>query len=245
MEGHVVLVTGGSRGIGLAIAQAFVSRGASAVITARSATSLEEALDSFEGARDRVLACRGDVGDDQCADETVEKAVKQFGKIDTLVNNAAATTRFGRFVNIPLSDWDKVMNVNLRAPMYWSRLIYPVMRDQGGGCVINIGSSEGLRLTGGLGCYAVSKAALQMLTRVCAREWAQEGIRVNYLSPGIIETDWSLDMVNRIRGNGQHINPMERIGTPSEVAEMAVFLASDKSGFVTGATISVDGGETA
>ncbi|HEY4332377.1 MAG TPA: glucose 1-dehydrogenase [Ilumatobacteraceae bacterium] len=245
---HVVVVSGGSRGIGLAIAAAFVTRGARAVITARTQASIDSAVDTLTAlASDpqHVLGLVADAGDEGDAARVTVAATDAFGRIDTLVNNAAATARFGRLMNVSLDDWDAVMRVNLRAPMIWSRLVQPIMREQGGGSIINIGSSEGIRLTGGLGTYAVSKAGLQMLTRVCATEWAADNVRVNCLSPGVIETEFSAKFVEQIRTTGKHINPMSMIGSTADVAAYAVFLASESSRFVTGATISVDGGETA
>lgn len=245
LVGRVAIITGGTRGIGYAITGAFASEGARVTIVGRSPDSLDRARRALEEAGAEVLAVAGDVGDSATAESVIGRTVEQFGRVDVLVNNAAATARFGRLANVSLDDWDRVMSVNLRAPMLWSRLVYEVMREAGGGSVINIGSSEGLRLSKGLGCYAVSKAALQMLTRVCAREWAADGVRVNYLCPGVIDTEWSADLVQQIAITGSHLNPMNRIGTPEDVAAMAVVLASDRAGFVTGATIAIDGGETA
>jgi NAD(P)-dependent dehydrogenase (short-subunit alcohol dehydrogenase family) len=242
MNGHVVVVSGGSRGIGLAIAGAFVRRGARAVITGRSQAHLDAATAQLGTAAAGFVA---DAADDAAAARVIEQAMELFGRVDTLVNNAAATARFGRIVNVSLDEWDEVMNINLRAPLVWSRLVHPIMRAQGGGCVINIGSSEGIRLTGGLGAYAVSKSALLMLTRVCAREWAADNVRVNCLAPGVIETEFSAKLVEQIRTSGQHINPMEAIGSAADIGEYAVMLARDASRFVTGATFVVDGGETA
>lgn len=245
LQGHVALVSGGSRGIGLAIASAFVAHGGRVVITGRSAESLRAAVQTLGGPRAEVLALTADSGDEVQAREVVSDTVARFGRIDTLVNNAATTARFGRLVNVPLSDWDDVMRINVRAALVWSRLVFPIMREQGAGHVINVGSSEGLRLTGGLGAYAVSKAALQMLTRVCAREWAADNVRVNYLAPGVIDTEFSTELVEQIRSSGRHINPMKLIGSPEDVGYMALMLSSPGARFVTGATISVDGGETA
>jgi NAD(P)-dependent dehydrogenase (short-subunit alcohol dehydrogenase family) len=247
LDGHVALVSGGSRGIGLGIARAFVARGAEVAITGRSREALDAAVASFvEGSeRARVLPLVADAGSDAAAASAVAATSERFGRLDTLVNNAATTARFGRVVNVPLDEWDDVMRVNLRAPLVWSRAAHPLMRAQGGGTVVNIGSSEGIRLTGGLGAYAVSKSALIMLTRVCAREWAGDGIRVNCLAPGVIETEFSAAMVEQIRTSGEHINPLQAIGSPDDVAAWAVLLAGAAGRFVTGAVIAIDGGETA
>jgi NAD(P)-dependent dehydrogenase (short-subunit alcohol dehydrogenase family) len=245
LDGRVVIVSGGSRGIGLAIAQSFVDAGATAVITGRSQANLDSALKQFGSGSDRVVGLVADAASEEDADRVISETRASLGRIDTLVNNAATTARFGRLVSVPLGDWDAVMRTNLRAPMVWSRLVQPIMSGQGGGSIINIGSSEGTRLTGGLGTYAISKAALQMLTRVCAREWASDGIRVNYLAPGVIDTEFSADLVDHIRSTGRHINPMEMIGTPDDVGFVAVMLSSEGCRFVTGAAIAVDGGETA
>lgn len=245
LSGHVLLVAGGSRGIGRAIASAFVARGASAVITGRASASLDAACDELGAGGGRVVPMVADAGDEADAERVLAATVETFGRVDTLVNNAATTARFGRLVNVPLEDWDAVMRLNLRAPMVWSRLVHPVMRDHGGGSIINIGSSEGTRLTGGLGTYAISKAGLLMLTRVCAREWAADNVRVNCLSPGVVETEFSADLVDQIRTTGVHINPLAMIGDAADIGELAVVLSSPSARFVTGANLAVDGGETA
>lgn len=245
LDGHVALVSGGSRGIGLAIAEAFAAAGAGVAVTGRDEAAIRLAVARLEELGGPVLGTVADAGREDDAARVVAQVAGELGRIDTLVNNAATTARFGRITKVPLEEWDAVMQVNLRGPLVWSRAVHPVMQAQGGGCVVNIGSSEGIRLTGGLGTYAVSKAALMMLTRVCAREWAADGIRVTCLAPGVVDTEFSAAMVDQIRSTGEHINPLQAIGRPEDVAAWAVLLAGEAGRFVTGTTIAVDGGETA
>ena len=178
----------------------------------------------------------------------IDETKRQLGRVDILVNNAGTNPVFGPTVNIDERAWDAVMNTNLKAVFFLSKMAREAMLEHGeGGSIINISSTGGLRASGGLGVYSVSKAGVVMLTRVLAKEWGADGIRVNCIAPGLIRTEFSRALWDPQMGAraGNEGAPLGRIAEPDELAGAAVYLASAASSFTTGETITVDGGALA
>ncbi len=245
LEGKVAIVTGGSKGIGRAIALAFAEHGADVAIAARGADALERARAEIAATGKRALALQSDVARDEDLDRIVQETVSQLGGVDILVNNAGAGT-FSTLDETTATEFLSVMRVNVWAPLQLSRLCHDSMVQRGGGVIINIGSAVGVRP--GVGAsfypsYAPSKAALTNLTQLLAKAWAPDGIRVTCIAPGMIRTEMTQEAVARLDAAGDGFTPLGRVGDAEEVAGMALVLASKAGGFTTGATYPVDGGE--
>ena len=242
LSGKAALVTGSTRGIGLAIAQGLIAAGARVVI------SSEDAADTARVAADLGMpgiAC--DVADDVGLARLVEGTVAALGGLDILVCNAGITGRPGPFADIDMGDYARVMAINLRAQVVLSNLALPHIAQRNGnsgGSVILISSLSGLRGNGGINAYALAKAGVAQLARNLAVEWGPRGVRVNAISPGFIATDLSRPLLDNAAFMARRMaaTPLRRPGTPEEVAGCAVFLASPAGGFVTGHNLVVDGG---
>ena len=243
LKGKVALVTGGSRGIGRAIALTFADAGADVVISARKQPDLEAAAEEIKAKGGRVLAVSSHIAKLEESQNLVEKIKTEFGRLDILVNNAGTNVYLGPLIDAEEWAWDVVMNVNLKGPFLLSQLAARMMREQGGGNIINIASAEGLR-PGGLHIYGVSKAGLIMLTQVMAKEWGPHNIRVNVIAPGMVETKFSEPLWREPAAHEAIAKrtALGRLGVTEDVAGVALFLASDVSSYVTGATIVADGG---
>ncbi|MFC1940138.1 SDR family NAD(P)-dependent oxidoreductase [Chloroflexota bacterium] len=244
LDGKVALVTGGSRGIGRAIALAFADAGADVVITGRNLPTLEEVVEEIKAKGGKGLAVASHVAKVEDSRSLVEKVKAELGRIDILVNNAGTNPYFGPLINAEEWAWDVTMNVNLKGPFILGQLVARMMREQGGGAIVNTSSVAGLR-PGALNIYSVTKAGLIMLTQIMAKEWGVYNIRVNAMAPGVIETRLSEALwKDPVKGEAAAKNTaLGRIGVPDDVAGVALFLASDASRYVTGTTIAVDGGE--
>lgn len=243
LEGKVAIVTGASRGIGEAIARLFAESGAKVVCASRKIEGVTAVAESIGASAVAVAAHTGREAD--CT-ALVKSAVEAFGKVDILVNNAATNPVYGPVIDCPPSAFDKIMQVNVKAPFELANLCYPHMKLRGGGSVLNISSIAALTPDPGLGIYSVSKAALNMLTKVQAKEWGPDGIRVNAICPGLIKTKfsealWANEQV--LARFTKHL-PIARMGTVDEIAGMALFLASDAAGYCTGGIYTADGGTT-
>jgi NAD(P)-dependent dehydrogenase (short-subunit alcohol dehydrogenase family) len=244
LTGKVALITGGSRGIGRAIAVGFARAGAQIVVASRKQAAVDAVADEIRQQGGAALAVAAHVGDEQAIKSLVEQAVASFGRIDILVNNAATNPHFGPLLEATPAQWDKIMQVNLRGVFLLCQQVVPIMRRQGGGSIINMASIEGLRPSKGLGVYSVSKAGLILLTQALAQELGPDGIRVNALAPGLIRTDFSAalwqtpDVAEAVIAR----TPLRRLGGPEDVVGAALFLASSASSYVSGAVITVDGG---
>ncbi len=248
LEGKIAVVIGGSKGIGRAIALSFAENGADLVISARGLEALERTKGEIEHYGRQCLMVQADVNKDEDIQRVADETKRKFGGADVLVTMPALGGSFGGYA--PLVEWEAdkwhtMMNVNLWAPFLASKFFYPMMKERGGGSVIHMTSNDGIKPSGGLGPYPISRAAVIYLARVCAVEWAPVGIRVNCIAPGIVRTDMAANLVRKIEETGQHYNPQKRIGEPEDIAGVALFLASDAGKYATGATFVVDGGEIA
>lgn len=244
--GKVALITGASKGIGLSIAEVFAAAGAKVVISSRNQESLDEMARSLKHRGYEVSGIACNVGNLDELKHLVDKTVERYGQIDVLVNNAATNPIFGPIHDTSLEAFDKIVNVNLKAPFQLMKLCFPYLRESAEASVINISSVGGLTPEPGLGMYSVSKAALISMTKVFAKEWGDHGIRVNALCPGLIKTKfsealWSNDNIMQSMIKQLAI---KRIGTSDEIATMALFLAASASSYTTGAVLTADGGFT-
>jgi len=246
LAGKTGIVTGGSRGIGRAIAIGLGEAGANVVIGARRPDSLAEAVGAVNATAGRAVGVAANVRNPERLGALVEEARRAFGRVDILVNSAGANPVHGPIASLDERAWDVVMNTNLRAVFLLSRLVREAILEHGqGGSIVNISSTAGLSAAPGLGAYSVSKAALLMLTRVLASEWGADGIRVNAVAPGVIGTEFSRALWDRPDRGVEAHRGLGRIGTPEEIAGAVVYLASPAASFVTGATILADGGALA
>jgi dehydrogenase/reductase SDR family member 4 len=244
LDGRVALVTGASRGIGQDIARAFSELGARVVLCGRKPEPLAVLAAELTQAGGDVLAVPAHVGDAEARRMLIERTVDHFGGIDILVNNAASNPVFGPVAAVDEAVFDKILAVNLKAPLALARLAYPHFCARGGGAIINVSSVGGIRPEPMLGLYSVSKAALLSLTKVLAAEWGANGIRANAICPGLVRTRFSEALwrdESMLQGFLERV-PLGRMASPADIVPMAVFLASDAGAYCTGATFTVDGG---
>ena len=237
----VAFVTGAARGLGLAAATKFLDEGWRVVMLDILGDVLEEAASTL-GSPERILTIRADVSDPAAVREAVQKAKDQFGRIDALVNNAGIAV-FKPILEVSLEDWQRVMAVNLTGPFLMTQAIAPLMRDQGGGAIVNITSISGLRASTLRVAYGTSKAGLAHLTKQQAAELGEYGIRVNAVAPGPVDTAMAKAVhTPEIRADYHDHMPLNRYGLESELANAIYFLCSDQATFVTGQILCVDGG---
>lgn len=245
LENKIALVTGASKGIGEAIATTFAANGAKVVINSRKQDELDKVTEKIRSTGGECIGIAANTGDSSARKALVEKTVEKYGGIDIVVNNAAANPAFGPVVQTEEWAYDKIMDVNVKAPFELCKLAYPYLK-QHGGSVINMSSIAGERPDSGLGIYSVSKAALNMLTKVMAKEWGRDNIRVNAICPGLIKTKFSQALWEdeNVFKKFMKMVPMGRMGTVDEIAALALFLASDASAYCTGTLFFADGGTT-
>jgi len=245
LENKIALVTGASKGIGEAIATTFAANGAKVVINSRKQDELDKVTEKIRSTGGECIGIAANTGDSSARKALVEKTVEKYGGIDIVVNNAAANPAFGPVVQTEEWAYDKIMDVNVKAPFELCKLAYPYLK-QHGGSVINMSSIAGERPDSGLGIYSVSKAALNMLTKVMAKEWGRDDIRVNAICPGLIKTKFSQALWEdeNVFKKFMKMVPMGRMGTVDEIAALALFLASDASAYCTGTLFFADGGTT-
>jgi len=237
LEGKVALVTGASRGIGKAIATQFAAAGAKVMISSRKEDALRQARSDMGGDVEIFAANAGDVeGGKACVAATIER----FGGLDILVNNAATNPYMGPTLEVDESRYDKTFQVNLRGPLFWCKAAWEARFASHPGVIINIASVGGLRAEGFLGVYNLTKAALIHMTRQLAGELGPT--RVVGIAPGLVKTDFASVLVENFGERLAGQLPTKRLGEPDDIANLALFLASDKASWITGETYVIDGG---
>ncbi len=239
------IITGASSGIGRATAELFLASGAMVAMVGRRQDALEEAAESCKG-EGRSFILPADLSNERESEACVEEAVRRMGGLDVLVN-AAGILKTGRIEDTPLGLWDEMMNINLRSVFHLMQLAVPHLEKTRGN-IVNVSSVTGLRAFPGVLAYCVSKAGVDQLTRCAALELAPKGIRVNAINPGVVVTGLHRsggmddEAYARFLEHSKTTHPLGRVGESAEMAELIYFLASDNAGWITGATISIDGG---
>jgi NAD(P)-dependent dehydrogenase (short-subunit alcohol dehydrogenase family) len=253
LEGKTVIVTGGGTGIGKEIAARFLGEGARVAICGRRGEVLERAAAEIAGAapgadgEERVFFDTMDVTEPKQVEAFVAAVVKRFGGVDILVNNAGIM-RFSSLTEMGEDLWESLIDTNLYGPWRMMRAVVPHMRARGGGSIVNLSSIAGHKALIKAGGYCTSKAALTMMSQVAALEWASDNIRVNIIAPGVVEDTELADPIFGPEGvpafydKLRALHPLGRSGVPRDVADMALFLASEQSSWVSGVMIPLDGG---
>ncbi|WP_424138339.1 SDR family NAD(P)-dependent oxidoreductase [Roseomonas chloroacetimidivorans] len=244
LSGQVVIVTGASRGIGRAIAERMAQHGAKVAVSSRKIEACEEVVQGITECGGEAFAQACNIGRKEDLQALVDATLARWGRIDSVVCNAAINPHFGPSADLPDAVFEKVMATNIRSNLWLAHMAMPGMAERGGGTVIIVSSIAGLRGTPVLGAYGISKAADMQLARNLAVEWGPRNIRVNCIAPGLVRTDfaralWEDPAILRKRTRD---TPLQRIGEPDEIAGAAVFLASAAGSFMTGQTIVIDGG---
>jgi NAD(P)-dependent dehydrogenase (short-subunit alcohol dehydrogenase family) len=250
LKGKTAIVTGGSRGIGKAIAQGLAKAGAKVAVTSRKMNDLEATAAEIKGFGGEAFPLQAHLGKMEEINGMVSTVMDKFGKIDILVNNAGASPAMGTVLDSDERLWETIMNLNLRGLYFTSQAVAKVMKKQGSGKIINIASIDGFKPEPGASLYSVSKAGVRMVTRAFALELAPFNIQVNTIAPGPISTKmldshWvhlPPEEAKKQKEAMAKMMPMGRIGEPEEIAGAAIYLASDASSFTTGAEIVIDGG---
>lgn len=250
LAGKVALITGGGTGIGRAIALAFAREGAKVAVAGRRKEKLQETLRELEKQGGEGMAIVCDVAKARDAGKAVRETAKRFGRFNVLVNNAGVL-HVATIEGTSEEEWDRVMTVNLKGPFLMCRAALPEFRKAGGGAIVNVGSVLGLIGMKGRAAYCASKGGVTLLTKVVALDHAHENVRSNCICPSIVETELvqglfaGSDEGKALRQARISQIPLRRMGRPEDVAEMAVFLASEESSWLTGAAIPLDGGLSA
>ncbi|MFU8945363.1 SDR family NAD(P)-dependent oxidoreductase [Mycetocola zhadangensis] len=240
LSGKIAVITGSNSGIGAATARRFLAEGATVVAADRDPSRNPLVL----ARTDRVMGIACDVSEPQAIENLGVQLAEHFGRVDILVNNAGITGAIGRVHEYALEDYEKVMNTNVRGPFLTMRATIPLMLAAGGGSIVNVSSIGAVTFTPGSSPYSPSKAALLMMSKQAAIEYVKDGIRVNAVCPGLVETPilgGATDTLDLLA----NAVPMGRLGTPEEVAALIAYLASDEAGFTTGSATFIDGGHTA
>ncbi|HUS61178.1 MAG TPA: SDR family oxidoreductase [Acidimicrobiales bacterium] len=238
LDGKVALVTGASRGIGMAIAKRFVDAGARVMLSSRKQDALDEVAKAIGGETATFAANAGDPDQAQaCIDATIDR----LGGLDILVNNAATNPYMGPAVDIDLPRYDKTFQVNLRGPFVWTQAAWNSSMKERGGAILNIASIGGMTFGGGIGVYDNTKAALIHLTGHFAVELAPK-VRVNGIAPGLVKTDFARALWEPDEQAVGKLMPLERLGEPDDIGRAALFMCSDEASWITGHTLVVDGG---
>ena len=241
-SGKSVLVTGGTRGIGRALVEAFAEAGARVAFTYRSSAEEAEALKAeLEEGGTEALALQSDAADHVAAGEAVQQVLDTFGSLDVLVNNAGIT-RDGLMLRMSEDDWDVVMATNLKGAFNFCKAAYRPMMKQRGGAIVNISSVVGVTGNPGQANYAASKAGLIGFSKSLAKELGKRGVRVNVVAPGFVETDMTAELNEKAQEAMLGAVPLNRPAKPEDIAHAVLYLASDAASYVTGHVLHVDGG---
>jgi NAD(P)-dependent dehydrogenase (short-subunit alcohol dehydrogenase family) len=240
LDGKVALVTGASKGIGKAIAAAYVAAGAAVMLSSRKQDQLEAAAEDMTGVGGSVDVHAANAGDIDAADACVAATIERFGALDILVNNAATNPYYGPILGIDSARYDKTTDVNLKGPLYWCASAWQRWMKDHPGVIVNIASTGGLRAEPGLGVYNLTKAGLIHLTKQLAAELGPT--RVVGIAPGLVRTDFAKVLVENFGDAFVASLPLRRLGEPRDIANLALFLASDAASWITGDTYVIDGG---
>jgi NAD(P)-dependent dehydrogenase (short-subunit alcohol dehydrogenase family) len=242
--GKAALVTGATRGIGFGIAAELVARGGSVCITARKPDELDQAVASLDPQRSgRVVAARGSADDEAHQREAVSLVMERFGRLDLLVNNAAVNPQYGPLMDADLGAVRKVFEVNVIALLAWTQQAWRAWLADNGGAILNVASVGGIRSGSPIGAYNASKAAVIHLTRQLAQELGPR-TRVNAIAPAVVKTKFARALYEGREDEVASHYPLKRLGTPEDTAKLAAFLLSDDASWITGETVTIDGGVT-
>ncbi len=247
LDDKVALVTGASKGIGEAMARGLAEFGAKVVVSSRKQEAVDAVAEAFRADGLEAVGIAANMGNIQQAHTLVDKTVETYGGLDIIINNAAANPVFGPIQQTEERAFDKIIDVNLKGPFELCKKAYPILKERGGGSIINISSIGGLTPESGIGIYSVSKAGINNLTKAMAQDWGADNIRVNAICPGLIKTKfsealWSNEAI--LERFLQNI-PLKRAGTADDIAGLAVYLASDAAAYCTGGVYMIDGGYAA
>ena len=244
-RGRVAVVTGAGRGIGRAAAEALIACGASVVAVTRT----EESAASLRAlSQDGLVPIVGDAGEGATADRAIEEVDRRFGRLDMVVNNAGELVKRAPMVDWRLEEWDRIQASNARSVFAFCRASHDGLRQSGSGSVVNVASLASLVGISNAVAYSASKGAVALLTKALAAEWGPDGVRVNAVAPGYIETDLNADLRRNETDLAESLRrrvPLSRWGTPNDVTGLILFLCSRASAYITGTVIPVDGGVAA
>lgn len=245
LTGKVALITGASRGIGQAIAEAYAAAGAQVVLSSRKQPGLDDVAEVIRRNGGTVLPIAAHTGSEEAVQSLFAQATAEFGGVDIVVNNAATNPHFGPLLTSEESHWDKILDVNVKGYYRVAKAGAMSMKQRGGGKIINVASVAGLAPQPGMGIYCVSKAAVLMLTEVLATELAADNIQVNAIAPGFIKTQFSAALWQNPQIHDAVVAavPQKRMAQPEELTGIALYLAAPTSSFTTGTTFTIDGGQ--
>ncbi len=245
LGGKVAIITGASRGIGAATARVFAESGATVVLAARDGQALDAVAQDIRAGGGQALAVPTDVGDPDSVRRLVDQALAAYGRLDAAFNNAGDGHAPTPLAAVAVDDFDLVVRIHLRGVFLSMKYEIAAMLQRGGGAIVNMSSTAGLRGVPGISSYVASKHGIIGLTKAAALDYAAHGIRVNALAPGPILTDRILQLPEQGREQITRAVPLRRLGQPEEVAKAAAWLCSDAAAFITGSTLSIDGGRLA
>ncbi|MGH7367958.1 MAG: SDR family NAD(P)-dependent oxidoreductase [Candidatus Rokuibacteriota bacterium] len=244
LKGRVAVVTGGNGGIGLGMGRGFAAAGAAVVVSGRDAEKSRRAVGELQALGAQAMAIEADVADESAVKALIRGTVDRFGRLDILVNNAGMNIR-KPVQELTLAEWRQVLDTNLTSAFLTSRAAYPIMKKNGGGKIINIGSMMSIFGASFAPAYAASKGGIVQLTKAIAAAWARDNIQVNAVLPGWIDTELTTNARREVQGLHERVlarTPAARWGVPDDLSGIAVFLGGPASDFVTGTAIPVDGG---
>ncbi len=243
LKDKVVLITGSARGIGFTIAERFAREQALVLILDLAQEAVDSAVSKLREQGAQAFGYVANVTDAKGVEELFARIVSEHGRIDVLINNAGVT-RDNLMIRMKEEEWDLVLNINLKGAFICTQKVFKHMMKARSGSIINISSVIGIMGNSGQANYAASKGGMIAFTKSCAKEFASRGIRVNAVAPGFIETEMTATLSDEIRAEYAKVIPLSKMGTPTDVAKLCLFLASEESGYITGQTIAVDGGLT-